>query len=96
MGEKQAARKIELADAKVVRRYVDDLKEVLSSSTLPEQKAFISNFVKEVKVTGSEALLTSIILYSCCQKEAFRNRQGFLMWYTLVGSAGFEPATKRL
>jgi hypothetical protein len=50
-------RKIQLADEEVVRSYVEDLKEVLSSSPLAEQKAFIRSFVKEVRVTGKEVLL---------------------------------------
>ena len=53
-----AERKIQLADEKVVRSYVEDLREVLAGSPLAEQKAFIRSFVKEVKVTGKEVLLT--------------------------------------
>ena len=56
-----AARKIQLADEKMVRSYVEDLQEVLTNSPLPEQKAFIRSFVKEVKVTGKEVLLTYTI-----------------------------------
>jgi len=54
-------RKIQLADEKVVRSYVEDLREVLTNSPLPEQKAFIRSFVKEVRVTGKEALITYTI-----------------------------------
>lgn len=50
-----------LADEKVVRSYVEDLREVLRNSPLPEQKAFICSFFKEVKVTGQEVLLTYTI-----------------------------------
>lgn len=56
-----AERKIQLADEKVVRSYVEDLREVLTNSPLPEQKAFIRSFIKEVRVTGKEALLTYTI-----------------------------------
>ena len=54
-------RKIEMADAELVRSYVKDLRETLANSPLPEQKAFIRSFVKEVRVTGKEALLTYTI-----------------------------------
>ena len=56
-----AARKIQLADKKMVRSCVEDLQEMLTNSPLPEQKAFIRSFVKEVKVTGKEVLLTYTI-----------------------------------
>ena len=51
-------RKIALADDRLVRSYVEDLKELLDESPLAEQKAFIRSFVKEVKVRGKEATLT--------------------------------------
>lgn len=54
-------RRIELADETAVRSYVTDLREVLSNSPLPEQKAFIGSFVKEASVTGKEVLLTYTI-----------------------------------
>jgi site-specific DNA recombinase len=54
-------RRIELADETVVRNYVEDLREVLTNSPLPKQKAFIRSFVKEVRVTRKEVLLTYTI-----------------------------------
>ena len=56
-----AERKIELADDNLVQSYVQDLKEVLGNSPLPEQKTFIRSFVREIKVTGREVLLTYTI-----------------------------------
>ena len=56
-----AERKIQLADENVVKGYVDNLREVLSVSPLTEQKAFIRSFVREVRVTGKEVLLTYTI-----------------------------------
>jgi hypothetical protein len=47
-------RKIELASPEVVREYVDDLRQFLDSSDLPERRAFIKDFIKEVRVTGEE------------------------------------------
>ena len=42
-------------------RYVDDLRDVLSQGSLTEQKTFIRSFVKEVKVTGKEVVITYTI-----------------------------------
>ena len=47
-------RKIELAGPEVVREYVEDLRQFLDSSDLPERRAFIKGFIKEVRVTGGE------------------------------------------
>ena len=56
-----AARKVELTDVALVKSYVEDLKEVLSNSPLSEQKAFIRSFIKEIRVTGKDVLLTYTI-----------------------------------
>jgi site-specific DNA recombinase len=54
-------RKVELADLNAIVAYVEDLKTVLMDSPLTERRAFIRNFVKEVKVTGDEVLLSYTI-----------------------------------
>jgi DNA invertase Pin-like site-specific DNA recombinase len=51
-------RRVELADLEVVTRYVEDLRGLLTSSSLAERKSFIKSFVKEVRVTDDEAILT--------------------------------------
>jgi site-specific DNA recombinase len=51
-------RKVELADLGVVKEYVTDLHNLLSNSALAKRKSFIRSFVKEVKVTGGEVLIT--------------------------------------
>jgi site-specific DNA recombinase len=51
-------RRVELADMETVTRCVDDLRSLLEESPLTERKAFIKSFIKEVKVTGDEVLLT--------------------------------------
>ena len=51
-------RHVELADAKTVAACVSDLYNLLSESSLAEKKSFVRNFIKEVKVTGDEVLLT--------------------------------------
>jgi site-specific DNA recombinase len=54
-------RRVELADEKVVAGYVSDLHNLLSESSLAEKKSFVRSFVKEVKVTGDNVLLTYTI-----------------------------------
>ena len=51
-------RRVELADKDIVTAYVEDLRNVLSESPLAERKSFVRSFVKEVKVTGDEVLVT--------------------------------------
>jgi site-specific DNA recombinase len=51
-------RRVELADLGLVNEYVADLRNILTYSSLADQKAFIRRFVKEVKITGNDALLT--------------------------------------
>ena len=48
----------ELADVETVARCVADLSSLLNESSLAERKSFVRSFVKEVKVTGEEVLLT--------------------------------------
>ena len=54
-------RRVELADEKTVSSYVSDLHSLLSESSLAEKKSFVRSFVKEVKVTGDEVLVTYTI-----------------------------------
>ena len=51
-------RRVELASPAIVSRYVNDLRDLLNNSSLPERKSFIRNFVREVAVTGDNVLLT--------------------------------------
>jgi len=51
-------RRVELASPEIVKSYVDDLRNLLNNSSLAERRTFIRSFVKEVKVTGDEVLLT--------------------------------------
>jgi site-specific DNA recombinase len=53
-----AERRIELADRDTVEAYVADMHALLDKTSLAERRAFIRSFVREVKVTGSEVLLT--------------------------------------
>jgi site-specific DNA recombinase len=50
-------RKVELADLETVSCYVDDLHDLLKEGLLAERRAFIRSFIKEVRVTGGEAVL---------------------------------------
>ncbi|GAH41795.1 unnamed protein product, partial [marine sediment metagenome] len=51
-------RRVELADVETVAGCVSDLRDLLNESSLAERKTFIRSFVKEVKVTGDDVLLT--------------------------------------
>jgi len=54
-------RRVALASPEIVKSYVDDLHNLLNRSSLAERRTFIRSFVKEVKVTGDEVLLTYTI-----------------------------------
>ena len=54
MSDKQ----VELADLETISYYVDDLHSLLKEGTLAERKTFIRSFIKEVKVTGNEAVIS--------------------------------------
>ncbi len=51
-------RRVELADVETVACCISDLRNLLNESSLSERKSFVRSFVKEVKVTGDEVLLT--------------------------------------
>jgi len=51
-------RRVELADLETISGYVDDLHELLKEGSLTERRAFIRSFVREVRVTGNEAVLS--------------------------------------
>jgi hypothetical protein len=51
-------RRVELADAETVARCVSELRDLLTEGSFAERKTFIRSFVKEIKVTGDDALLT--------------------------------------
>ncbi len=49
---------VELASPEIVKSYIDDLRNLLNQSSLPERRAFVRSFAREVRVTGDEVLLT--------------------------------------
>ena len=51
-------RKVELVDLETVEDYVEDLRNLLEESPLAERKSFIKSFIREVRITGTEVLLT--------------------------------------
>jgi len=51
-------RRVESTDLEMISGYVDDLHGILGEGSLAERRAFIKSFIREVKVTGKEALLT--------------------------------------
>ena len=50
-------RQIELASPEIVRKYVEDLRQFIDSSDLPERRGFIKSFVKEIKVVENNGLI---------------------------------------
>ena len=54
-------RRIELADAATVSACVNDLRNLLTETSLAEKKSFIRSFIKEIKVTGEQVVLTYTI-----------------------------------
>jgi hypothetical protein len=53
-----AERRLELADAETVSTCVADLRNLLIETSLVEKKSFIKSFIKEIKVTGDQVLVT--------------------------------------
>ena len=51
-------RRVELPTTEEMKAYVTDLREFLKEGSIPERKALIRNFVKDIKVKGVEATLT--------------------------------------
>ncbi len=47
-------KRLELDDIDVMRRYVEDLKSVLGTASIMEQKRFLKSFVSSVDVSKSE------------------------------------------
>ena len=56
-----SARKVQLADEDSFREALEDLREMLNNSPLCETRAFIRSFVKEVRVTAGEVVVTYTI-----------------------------------
>ncbi len=50
-------RKVELADLKTVKGYVNDLRDTLDDGSLSDRRAFIRSFVEEITVTKHEIQL---------------------------------------
>ena len=51
-------RHIQMANPATVAECISDLRNLLSGNSLSQTKSFIRSFIKEVKVTGKEVLLT--------------------------------------
>ena len=81
-------RQVELADLEAVTRCVDDLRSLLEESSLTERKSFIRSFVKEVKVTGDEVLLTYIMPLT--PQGISEERAGFLCSVHSSGDRGIR------
>lgn len=51
-------RRVELANSPDFSHWIEDSHALLSDTSLTHKKAFIRTFVKEIKVTGNDAVLT--------------------------------------
>ena len=51
-------RKVGLADLENITECVDDLRDLLTEGSPAERRTFIKGFVKEVKVTGNEVVMS--------------------------------------
>ena len=51
-------RRVELVNLEMMTEYIADMQAVLREGTLVERKAFISSFVKDIRVSGNDAVLT--------------------------------------
>jgi site-specific DNA recombinase len=54
-------KKIETATREEVAECVEDLRNSLETGSLTERKAFVRSFVKEIRITGNDALMTYTI-----------------------------------
>ena len=61
MEQQLSDRRVELADAETVAYCISDLRNLLNESSLAERKSFVRSFVREVKVTGNEVVLSYTI-----------------------------------
>ena len=50
-------KQFDIGDIQVLRRYVQDLRALLGSASILEQKAFLKSFVKRIDVSSSEVTL---------------------------------------
>jgi site-specific DNA recombinase len=69
-------RRVELADLETISHYVEDLHDLLKEGSLTERRAFIRSFVREVRVTGDEAVLTYSI--PLLPEKVAIEKEGFL------------------
>ncbi|MFC2003745.1 hypothetical protein ACFLV4_07400 [Chloroflexota bacterium] len=51
-------RRVELVNLETMTEYIADMQAVLQEGTLVERKAFIRSFVKDIRVSGNDAVLT--------------------------------------
>jgi hypothetical protein len=49
--------KVELLEASIVKAYVDDLKALLSTGSIVEQKSFLRSFVKRIEVNLPQVVI---------------------------------------
>ena len=88
----QPDRKVELADMKTVKSYVEDLRNLLEERQMAERESFIKSFIREVRVTGSEVVLSYNIPLSAGSASQETLVVPPIVHYGL-GGRGLEPLT---
>jgi site-specific DNA recombinase len=51
-------KRVELVDLDTITAYVSEMEEILNESRLTEKRSFVRSFIKEIQVSGNEALMT--------------------------------------
>jgi len=87
-------RKVELADLETVSCCVDELHALLKEGTLAEKRTFIKSFIKDIQVTGNDAVLTYTM--PILPEKITIEKEGVLLPYSMVGGRGLEPVTSCL
>ncbi len=85
-----AEQKIELINSESARWYAEDLGSLLDEGTLAERRAFLKSFIKEIKVTGNEVLLTYTMP---TLPDGIEQEKVVIDTVNVVELRGFEPLT---
>lgn len=99
----QKAKKLEISDIETMRHYVEDLRSVLGSASIMEQKAFLRSFVKRIDVSKSEVTVNYTLPMSPLNvdKESVAvlgfiqngGGIGFIYWYMKMMPSPGYPIT---
>jgi hypothetical protein len=95
--------KLSRARAKIVpiptplmKTYIKEMQARLAARQIGSKKEFLREIVKEVRIRGSEIVLTYKLPLQPRTQDSSRRKEGFFTVLGLVGPPGFEPGTYRL